>query len=176
MTITYDCSSIDQSVLLKYLNQSLILVSFIVVVPNIFAVDVTGVVATGEAGGIVLVEFIGAVSFTSEVFADDGSVCPSILTGSITGPPGESGNLAVSTSTPVSVTNKVCSTPPISGMINQYQILKDYSPNCALLLPSSVTEVQLSGQVLSLLFPKQIIGSIVKQVPGLASPTALFLA
>ena len=53
-----------------------------------------------------------------------------LTTGISTAPPGLSCNLAVNTSTPSSVTSNVCS-------------------NCAVLLPSTVTLVQLSGHVLS---------------------------
>lgn len=50
------------------------------------------------------------------------------------------------------------------------------SPNCAVRLPSIVVLVQLSGQVTSRYLPSAIIGSIVNVMPGLHSPTALFLA
>ena len=82
---------------------------------------------------------------------------PLVALGMGTFPPGESANLAVRTSTPSSVTSRVCS-------------------NCAVLLPSVVTLVQSSGQVLSLCVPRVIMGSMVKHMPGFASPTALFLA
>ena len=87
------------------------------------------------------------------------SPSPSFFTsgGIATGPPGESSNLAVKTSTPSSVTNNVCS-------------------NCAVRLPSCVTLVQSSGHVLSLYVPRLIIGSIVNVMPGFAIPIALFFA
>ncbi len=72
-------------------------------------------------------------------------------------PPGLSSTLAVKTSTPFSVTSNVCS-------------------NCAVRFPSAVTLVQSSGHVLSRYDPSVIIGSMVKHIPGAASPTALFFA
>lgn len=51
-----------------------------------------------------------------------------------------------------------------------------HSPNCAVLLPSIVVLVQLSGQVMSRYLPRAIMGSMVKVMPGLHSPTCLFLA
>jgi hypothetical protein len=63
------------------------------------------------------------------------------------GPPGEFSNLAVSTSTPVSVTSKVCS---ISPKVSIQKFEMDHkalnAPNCAVRLPSIVTFVQSSGQ------------------------------
>lgn len=74
------------------------------------------------------------------------------------GPPGESSFLAVNTSTPVSVTSRVCS-------------------NCADGAPVTVTLVQSSGQVVSReAGVAVIIGSMVKVIPGANRPTALFFA
>lgn len=64
-----------------------------------------------------------------------------------TGPPGESGNLAVRISTPSSVTSRVCSRKNVSRS-NQVAVLD--LPNCAVRVPSCVTLVQSSGHVLSL--------------------------
>lgn len=64
---------------------------------------------------------------------------------------GDVGSLVVSISTPVSVTNKVCS-------------------NCAVYLPSLVACVHSSGHNTGTLLPKHIIGSIVKQWPGAIIP------
>ena len=47
---------------------------------------------------------------------------------------------------------------------------------CADSFPSVVTAVQLSGHVWSVHTPSEIIGSIVKALPGFITPTALFLA
>lgn len=54
--------------------------------------------------------------------------------------------------------------------------MRVHLPNCAVRVPSCVTLVQSSGHVLSLCVPKLIMGSMVKHIPGLAWPTALFLA
>ena len=67
------------------------------------------------------------------------------------------GSRAVSTSTPVSWTSSVCS-------------------NCADGFPSRVTAVQPSGQWVSFHVPMLIIGSIVKQCPGLITNFALLPA
>lgn len=81
----------------------------------------------------------------------------SVFGGMAIGPPGDVGNRAVNTSTPSSVTSRVCS-------------------NWAVRLPSTVTLVQSSGHVLSRYEPRLIIGSMVKHIPAFAVPTALFLA
>ena len=47
--------------------------------------------------------------------------------------------------------------------------------NCALRLPSMVTDVHPSGQVTSFQEPRLIIGSIVNTMPGRMMPTALLL-
>ncbi len=52
----------------------------------------------------------------------------------------------------------------------------DRIPNWAVFFPSIVVLVQLSGHVTSLYLPSAIMGSMVKVMPGLHSPTALFLA
>lgn len=93
------------------------------------------------------------------------------------GLPGEFSNLAVNTSTPVSVTSKVCSSDcRVSFQIRYSSLYRPYIPNCAVRLPSTVTFVQSSGQYTSRLTPKDKIGSIVNVIPGLQVPTALFFA
>lgn len=93
------------------------------------------------------------------------------------GPPGESANLAVRTSTPVSVTSIVCSIIIEISIENLAPGMKALdSPNCAVRFPSAVTFVQLSGQSISLFVPRVRIGSMVKVIPGLHVPTALFFA
>jgi len=66
---------------------------------------------------------------------------------------------------------------PVSDVLG-HRILHilENSPNWAVFLPSIVVLVQLSGHVTSLYFPSAIMGSIVNVIPGLHSPTALFLA
>lgn len=97
-------------------------------------------------------------------------------TGYATGPPGEVGSLAVRTSTPSAVTSRVCSAE-VSVHIKLCILVGIFhSPNCAVLFPSIVTAVQLSGQIISLYVPRATIGSIVKHMPSFAAPTALFPA
>lgn len=87
---------------------------------------------------------------------NDQSQLYAFTSGMGTGPPGDVGKRAVSTSHPSSVTRRVCS-------------------NCADSFPSAVTLVQSSGHVLSRYVPKLIMGSMVKHMPGLADPTILLL-
>lgn len=60
--------------------------------------------------------------------------------------------------------------------VQSAEVASWHLPNCAVRLPSIVVLVQLSGHVMSRYFPSAIIGSIVKVMPGLHSPIALFLA
>lgn len=98
------------------------------------------------------------------------------VTGYGTGPPGEFGNLAVKISTPSAVTRRVCSAKASVHIIFYILVRMVCPPNCAVLFPSIVTAVQLSGQIISLYVPSATIGSIVKHIPSFAAPTALFPA
>ena len=117
--------------------------------------------------------FSGIYSIQWPFVASAGVVVASVP-GIGTFPPGESGKRAVKTSTPSFVTNIVCSERSISQELDLEQ--KQHLPNCADFFPSTVALVQSSGHVMPLCVPRLIIGSMVKHIPGLHSPTALFFA